>query len=245
MSGLDFLKKQDGVEETTQDRVGGGSFVIDSGAHEAVIDKAYLVNSTSSKAVGVRVEATLSNGKKFRETIYVTNGEGKNTYLNKDNKPTYLPGFELVSNICAVTIGTELAELMPEDKVVEIYNAELKRNAPTSVKMLMELVGKSLILGIAKTKSFKQAKNAVSGKYEDTADIVEGNALINVFNTAGYTALEIKAKATEVSFINQFMEVYKADYVKDTTKKAGNAAAGGVSNTPPPTKSLFGNNAQA
>ena len=241
---MDFLRKVDGVEETTQDRVGGGSFVIDSGAYEAKIDKAYLVNSSSSKAVGVKIEAALSNGKKFRDTIYVTNSEGKNTYLTKDKKLAYLPGFELISNIALVTVGKELADLTPEDKVVEVYNSELKRNAPTSVQMLMELVGTDIVLGIAKTKSFKQAKNAVSGKYENTEEIVEGNELINVFNIAGYTALEIKAKATEVSFINQFMEVYKEGYVKDTTKKG--TAAAGVTNTPAtPAKSLFGNGAQA
>ena len=239
---LDFLKKQDGVQETTADRVGGGSFTIDSGVYEGKIDKAYLVNSTSSKAVGVRIEATLTTGQKFRETIYVTNGEGKNTYVGKnDGKVAYLPGFELVSNICAVTIGKELSDLTPVDKVVEIYNAELKRNAPTSVKMLMELVGADLGLGIVKTKAFKQAKNAASGKYEDTTDIIEGNSLVNVFTIGGLTALEIKAGVTEPTFVNQFIEVYKADYVKDTTKNAKTPA--GVSNTPAaPAKSLFGGN---
>ena len=242
---MDFLGKQEGVVETTEDRVGGGSFVVDSGAYEAKIDKAYLVISTSSKAVGVKIEATLSNGKKFRDTIYVTNGEGKNIYINKDGKACYLPGFETVSNLAYVITGKELSTLSPEDKIVEVYNAELKRNVPTTVKMLMELVGADVVLGIAKTKSFKQAKNDVSGKYENTAEIVEGNELINSFTMAGFTALELKAKATEVDFINKFMEVYKADYVKDSTKKAGAAATGGVSNTPPATKSLFGAGAQA
>lgn len=242
---MDFLKKTDGVVETTEDRVGGGSFTVDSGVYEAKIDKAYLVNSTSSKAVGVKIEATLSNGKKFRDTIYVTNGEGKNTYVNKDGKACYLPGFETVSNISLIVTGKELADLTPEDKVVEVYNAELKRNAPTTVKMLMELVGADIMLGIAKTKSFKQAKSATTGKYENTAEIVEGNELINSFTMSGFTALELKAKATEVNFIKQFMEVYKADYVKDQTKKgAGAAASTGVTNAPQ-TKSLFGAGAQA
>lgn len=237
---MDFLKKAENVVETTEDRVGGGSFVIDSGAYEAKIEKAYLVNSSSSKAVGIRLEAMLSNGKRFRDTIYVTNGAGENTYVNKEGKPAYLPGFETMSNVALVTVGKELADLTPEDKVVEIYNAELKRNAPTTVKMLMELVGADIVLGIAKTKSFKQVKNATTNKYENTSEVVEGNELVNVFNIAGFTALELKAKATEVDFINKFIEVYKADYVKDTTKKAATAGStsGGV--TTPPVKSLFG-----
>ena len=46
---LDFLKKQEGIQETTQDKIGGGSFTLDSGLHEARIDKAYLTNSGSSR----------------------------------------------------------------------------------------------------------------------------------------------------------------------------------------------------
>lgn len=240
MSGLDFLKKKDGVEETTQDRVGGGSFSLDSGVYPVIIDKAYLVNSTSSASVGVRIEATTGDGKVYKDTIYVTNKLGENTYLDKNSKPHYLPGFELVNNLSLIVTGKEISELTPEDKVIEAYNATLGRNAPTTVKMLMEFVGQSAIFGIVKTKKFKQAKNQVSGAYENTADIVENNELINVFNDAGFTALEIKAKVTEVTFINQFMEVYKAGYVKDTTSKTG--AATGVTNTPSaaPAKSLFG-----
>lgn len=238
---LDFLKKQEGVQETTKDKI-GGSYVLNSGLYEAKINKAYLVNSSSSKAVGVALEFSTSDGQTFKDTIYVTNGEGSNTYTTKQNKLAYLPGFETVSNIVFVTLGKEIAELEPEDKVVEIYNAELAKNAPTAVKMLTELLGQDLILGLVKTKSFKQAKNAATGKYENTAEITETNEIVNVFNITGFTALELKAKATEIDFINQFKEVYTSDYIKDKTKNAktpaGNATAGGVSNTP--TKSLFG-----
>ncbi len=240
---LDFLKKQEGVQETTQDKIGGGSFTLDSGLHEAKIDKAYLTNSSSSKAVAMALEFTTVDGKSYKDTIWMTNGEGKNTYTTKEGKLAYLPGFETVSNIALVTVGKELAELTPEDKVVELYNAELSKKVPTSVKMFTELVGQNLILGIHKVKEFKQVKNAATGKYEDTADVRESNELANVFSIPGSTALEIKAKATEVDFILQFKEAFKPDYVKDKTKgKAG--APAGVSNTPPATKSLFGAGAQ-
>lgn len=242
---MDFLQKHDGVQETTQDKIGGGSFTLDSGLHEAKIDKAYLTNSSSSKAVGITLEFTTVEGKNYRDTIWVTNSDGKNTYTTKDGKLAYLPGFETVSNISLVTVGKELAQLTPEDKVVEIYNAELSKKVPTSVKMFTELVGQGIILGIHKVKSFKQVKDAATGKYVDTADVRETNELSNVFSIAGFTALELKAKATEVDFIKQFEEAFKSNYVKDRTKgkASGTPGAGaGVTNTP--TKSLFGAGAQ-
>lgn len=239
---LDFLKKQEGIQETTQDKIGGGSFTLDSGLHEARIDKAYLTNSGSSKAVAIAFEFTTTEGKSYKDTIWVTNGEGKNTYLTKDNKLAYLPGFETVSNIALVAVGKELAELTPEDKVIEIYNSELAKKVPTSVQMFTELIGQTIILGLHKVKSFKQAKDPATGKYVDTAETRETNELVNVFSQAGFTALELKAKATEVDFIKQFEEAFKSDYVKDKTKgRAAGATPGvgaGVSNNP--TKSLFG-----
>lgn len=243
---LDFLKKQTGVEETTQDRIGGGSFTIDSGVYPAVLKKAYLVHSSSSKAVGVALEIQVNGDKEYRETVYVTNGEGNNTYIDKKtSKPKYLPGFELVSNLVSVINGKELSELVPEEKVVELYNAELKRKAPTSVQMFTELLEAEFVICLQKVKSFKQAKDAATGKYVDTPDVREGNEIVNVFNTAGFTALELKAKATEINFINECTKVYTAEYIKDATKGKTPTATAGANNLPPVnTPSLFGNAAK-
>ena len=229
MAGLNFLQKRADIVETTQDSLGGGSFVLNSGIYPAVINKAFLKNSSSSSAVAIEFEFGLPEGKTHSETIWVTNGAGENYYINKNTgKPTYLPGFESTSNIAIVAAGLELGELEPEDKVVEIYNAELKKKAPTPVKMFMGLVGKELILGLQKTITFKQAKNQVTGKYEDTAETRETNEIVNVFTTSGFTALEFKAGATEVDFINKFKEVYTPDFVRDRTKNTKNPVAGNV-----------------
>ena len=42
---LDFLQKKAGIGETTLDRIGGGSFIVNSGAYPAKVTKAYLQQS--------------------------------------------------------------------------------------------------------------------------------------------------------------------------------------------------------
>lgn len=239
---LDFLNKQAGITETTQDRIGTGSFTVDSGIYPAKITKAYLQQAASSKAVSIIFEFALPDSKTLTETVWVTNKTGENFYVDKkSNKPAYLPGFELASNIAFVAIGKELAELTPEPKVIEIYNSELKKKAPTTVQMLMDLVEKEIIVGVQKVLEFKQAKNQVTGAYEDTAETRESNEIVNVFTLSGLTALEVKSGAKEVDFINKFKEVYTSDYLRDKTKKAGNKPAGAQSpNQGVTTPSLFG-----
>ena len=236
---LDFLQKKAGIGETTQDKIGGGSFIINSGAYPAKVTKAYLQQSNSSSAVAIVFEFKLPDDKTLNETIWVTNGKGENFYVDqKSGKPAYLPGFELASNIAYVTTGKELAALTPEDKVIEIYNSELKKKAPTPVKMLMDIVDTELIVGIQKVVEFKQAKNQATGKYEDTAETRETNEIVNVFNVAGFTALEAKTEAKELDFIIKFKEVYTSEFVRDKTKKA--KAAGATSpNQGVTTPSLF------
>lgn len=237
---LDFLQKKAGITETVQDRIGGGSFTLNSGAYPAKISKAYLQQSGSSSAVAIVFEFKLPEDKTLNETIWVTNGKGENFYTDaKTGKPSYLPGFELASNIAFVATGKELSALTPEDKVIEIYNSELKKKAPTSVKMLMDLVDQDIILGVQKVIEFKQAKNQLTGKYEDTAETRETNEIVNVFNVAGFTALEVKSSATELDFINKFREVYTAEYVRDKTKKAAKAGGAQTPNQGVTTPSLF------
>lgn len=237
---LDFLQKREGINETTADKIGGGSYTLNSGLYPAKITKAYLQGSSKSNAMSIVFEFALPDNKTLTETVWVTNGKGENFYIDqKTSKPSYLPGFELASNIAFVATGKELSALSPEDKVVEIYNSDLQKKAPTPVKMLMDLVNQDLVIGIQKVIEFKQTKNQLTGKYEDTAETRETNEIVNVFTPAGFTALEAKAGATEVNFINEFQKVYTAEYLRDKTKKAAKTPGATTPNQGVTTPSLF------
>jgi len=198
----------------------GGRSLLPTNAYDALIDVAYITTSQGgARAFNFIVNV---NGKFVRETIYVTNKQGGVTYT-KDGKKYSLPGYSLVNAITKLTIGKEIPALVFEDKIVKIYNFDLKKEVPTTVPVAVELTGQAVCLGIEHTKENKQAKDQ-AGNYVDTPDVRESNSIVRVFHPkTGQTAAEYDAQAPaefKALWVKEF-----AGKVRDRTNKAITAAA--------------------
>lgn len=192
--------KSDGLEEA-QDRLGGFSR-LETDAYKGVIKVAYAGKSPGG-AQNVTLVVSI-DGKDYNETIYVTNKKGENWFLNKDDnsKKVPLPGFTTLNNICLVTTGAELADQPTEDKIVNVYDPDQKKEMPKSVPVLVDLLGKEVILGIVKQledKSEKQGDKYVPitgpGRETNFIDVVaEAESRATVYEaqkaTKNQTALE-------------------------------------------------------
>ena len=120
MSLLKNLKSE-GLEEQ-EDRLGGFSLKT-TDLYPAKVKLAYIITSQHG-AMGINLVFDI-NGQEYRErTIYVTNRAGENFYYTKDekgnktNKKAQLPGFNLVNNLCRLSIEKELSELDIDEKTV-------------------------------------------------------------------------------------------------------------------------------
>lgn len=218
---MNFLKKREDVKSTEKDSLGG--FVVDTGVYGATIKHVYMTQADSSDAVAINFEFELSTGAKYKEQIWITNKQGDNTYIDKNSKELkYLPGFEMASAIAVCANGLELDEQDVESKMVNIYNAELKKEVPTEVPVFVSLIGAELQVGIHKVRTFKQEKNS-AGVYVDTTETRELNSIHKTFTSSGFTVTEMKAEAEAPEFIEKYKEEFKSDYVKDKTKNAKDA----------------------
>ena len=107
---MSFFKNlsSDGLEEA-QDRLGGYQ-PLDTDIYHGVI-KAMYAGQAASGAMNVTVIVDL-NGKEYRETVYITNKNGENFFLNKQDKSKKvpLPGFTTIDDICLIATGSPLAE---------------------------------------------------------------------------------------------------------------------------------------
>lgn len=178
----------DGAEKV-EDRLGG--FVTHPTAvYDAEIKMAYAGKSPAG-ALNLTIIADL-DGKEYRETIYVTNKGGENTYPDRNDakKKHLMPGFITVNDLCLLTTGVGLNEQDTEEKMVKVYNVAEKKEVPTAVQALTGLIGQKVKLGILRTKSFKQKKND-SGVYVDTAETRMENSIDKVFHAeSGRTVTE-------------------------------------------------------
>lgn len=235
--------------EKTKDSLGGGSFIKESGIYDGVIKYAYeTVSEKGAKAVAFEIDI---EGTNYRETVYVTSNKEKGCkpYSEKNGKKTPLPGFSLVDSICLIAANKSVTQLSPsEDKTIMKWDFDAGAEKQASVKMIMELVGKKIKVGILKKLEFKREQK--NGEWVDTAETRESNVMAAVFHPEQLlTVSEAREGVTEPVFYGQWLEKWKG-VTDDRTKgkgKAGSGTAGRPQSTgggggAAKSNSLFGDN---
>lgn len=233
---LDNLKTSNDVQDEV-DSLGG--FILDSGYYDFIIDMVYL-DTAKSGAISSNWIFKNPEGRILRQQLWMTSGQAKgclNYYVDKNDKKQYLPGFLQANGICQLSIGKELSELSPEEKVVNVYDFELRKDVPTPKQVITELLGAEISLGVLKQVVDKNVKND-AGEYVPSGDTREENIIDKVFRTKdGLTMAEVKAGATEADFKQKWIDK-NTGTVRQRAK--GATGAGGSGAKPAETASLFG-----
>jgi len=223
---LDALKISDDVAED-KDVLGGGSFVLESGIYEAKVEMAYMDQSKSG-ALALKLHFMTSENQLLKQTLWVTSGDAKgnkNFYLDKEGNKRVLPGMSQANHIALLTTGKEIAELDTEEKVIKLYNFDVKEEIPTKVQVITEMLDKDIILGVMKQIVDKNVKND-AGTYVPSGDTREENEISKIFSAKDKrTVSEIKAELPAADFIKQWDEKWTG-VTRNRAKGGKNAPAG-------------------
>lgn len=226
----------DGLEKSG-DRLGGGG-VFDTGVYDGIVKLAYAGKSTSSNAQSITAHIEI-NGREFRETFWITNKNGENFYADKkDAKKRHpLPGFTMVDDLCLVTTGMGLADQNVEEKVVNLYDFDAKKEMPQNVPVLIDLIGKPVTVAMFSQIVDKTAKDA-NGVYQPTGETRNENVADKFFHQESHrTVTEIREGIEEPVFYGKWEEKNagqpprnRAQGVQGNTGAPGRpaAAAGGA-----------------
>lgn len=212
--------------------------------------KSFYAGKSDSGAQSVTGVFIDEAGKEYTETYWVTNREGENFFYVKDKsgaktqEKSFLPGFNIVNDICMITTDAPLDEQDDEEKVVNIYDYDAKKQMPKAVPMLTGVIGKRVALAIYKNLENKNAKDS-QGVYQPTAEERETNTTEKAFYPDFKTTVreaevamenggEVKddviytnAKENAAVFWDAWLEKHK-DKVKDKRKiKDGSAGTAG------------------
>ena len=202
-----------------------GSSILESGIYEAKVAMAYITKSEGG-ALGLVVNLKTSDNREIRETFWMTSGtaKGSKNYYEKDGKKNYLPGFLHANALALLTVGQEISALETESKAIAVYSPELKKEVPTKVDVVMDLLGKDIVVGVIKQKVDKTKKNPSSGIYEPTGETREENEIDKLFRAKDHmTTAEIRAQAETAAFVKTW-ETKWAGKTKDKTKGAAGSA---------------------
>jgi hypothetical protein len=244
MSILSNLATDSSINEET-DRLGGFQ-PLESDLYPLTIERAFVTTAVSG-AAALNVHFKTDSNKELRSQFWMTSGTAKgckNYYINKDGDKFYLPGFNQANALCLLTVGKEISKLTTEPKVINLYDPTQKKEVPTKVEMLMDLIGKKIIGGVLKQIEDKRTKNADTGEYEPTGETRMTNEVDKFFRERdGLTVMEIKSRKTTPEFQTQWKEKW---FGQVNDKSTG---AEGVQSGPPkvkrevgkqaPTESLF------
>lgn len=243
MSMFDLGK--DVVEEAESDVLGGRG-PLESGLYDFIIKAAYITKSGGG-AMAVNLELA-AGPQTMNQTIYISSGDAKGnkfSYTDKEGTEKPLPGYSQINNLCLLACGKKLRELDPETKTLSLYNYDQKKDIPTEVPVIMELLDQEITAGVLKILEDKRKKNDQTGNYEPTGETRELNEIDKWFRTKDQlTVAEILAESTEAAFAGKWSDKNsgvtrdKSTGVKGNTGTAGAPAAKGEA--PVPEKSLFG-----
>lgn len=169
--------KTDKVED---DFVGGGG-VLDTDIYSGSIKYMYLGKAANSDARSVTISVTLKGNKEVRETIWMTNRDGDVTYKDKrSGEMKNLPGFNQVNALCMMLTGKEIGELETEEKVLNLYDFEAKKEVPQSVECFTDLHGVDLQVAVQRVTVDKEKKDD-NGKYQPTGETRDQNEFVKFF----------------------------------------------------------------
>lgn len=240
---------RDGLEES-EDRIGGGSFVLDTDIYTGIIKLAYAgVAASGAKSVSLVLDF---DGKEFKHTEFVTSGTskgGKNYYMVTDRsgketgKKRALPGFEVINDICLATTEEELFQQDTPEKVVNIYDFDQRKEVPKSVPVLVDLLGKTVSLAIQ--RNLENKTEVQNGERVTTNDTRDTNTIEKVFHTETKLTMNEARESKPAAFWDIWLEKNKGN-VNDKTKKDAGVKSGKPAGAPPAAgggerKSLFGN----
>lgn len=226
------------VLEEERDSIGSGTLASD--VYLGEIELAYLDAATSG-AINVNISFK-TNNRSVRQTVYISNKAGKFVYKDKEGKEQALPGYAQMDAFFTAVTGKGIAQQTTEEKVINIYNYELKKEMPQTRKVFMDVLNKPIAAGILEVSEERTTKD--SNYTVGTGEYRTFNEFNKWFDAeSGLTNVEKKAGETEAKVLAKWKEANAGkkvvrDAASRDTSKAGAPSAGGAANKKP-TESLF------
>lgn len=226
----------DGVDSKSVFEEGKLSSVLDTGLYQAIVKYIYF---TKTARGGDCANAVLEiNGLTHTFPMYVTYADNHKPVKEVNGKKVVIPGYKQLNSLVYCACEKTAEQCSQEQKSIMIYDWKQRKEIPTLVDTITDVMNKPIIVGIKKVNKHKQAN--VNGQYVPTTETFFTNEVDRYYTIDGYLASEkasggdpvyattFKAKAGTV-----FEEKLKVTPIAPPTQ----ASVATASNTP--VKSLF------
>jgi len=202
MRSLSSFASDDTNISGEEDRMGGRT--LESSVYDMEIEMAYMDKSKGG-AHSINFVFKASDGSSLKNTTYFTNKQGK-TYWEKNSERHFLPGYNIFNAICLLAVGKPFTSLATEEKMVNVYDFNQKKEVPVSKEVVLDLIGSKIKLGVLKIIENKSKINSV-GKYVKINEKRTINDIDKVFRSKDdLTTIEVRAQKSVGEFMTKWME---------------------------------------
>lgn len=209
--------------EETQDVLGGGRQLLDTGIYTGEIKNAYAdVSAKGARFIALELDF---NGQRYSENVYITNQQGKN-FWERDGKQFPLPGFTTIDDLCLVTDGAPLTEQETQDKKIEVWDRESSGMVVRSKPVLINLIGQTASFAIHYVRKNKNVLNESTGKWDSTNEEQMENTINKVFHTESKSTVKEARDGHEALFWDKWDTKNTGNVIDRFKEVKGGATAG-------------------
>lgn len=222
----------DGLEEARDSL--GGAVILPTDSYPMTIKVAFAGVSQKGSQF-IEMHLVTEDGREIRTRQYITSAKtGGNYSINESTKKKEpLPGFTLVDDVCLIVTGKPLAMQDSEEKTINLYDFDEKKEVPTVVPMLTELLGGVVVFSVEETISAVQKEDPDTKQYvntyEDDGSIKtrKGNEVLKAFDPETLSSVvEARKGVSPPVFHDAWVSKYKG-VVRNRVKDDKGPGAGG------------------
>jgi len=243
---FEALQKKQSVKDEGDTIFGA---VLETNVYPITLDKVYADQSEGGAAF-LHISGITDTGKTVGMSVYFTSGDKKGNSItfkvkDKQGNPTaeerYLPGFVFCDDLHEILLGVPLAEMETQQKLVNAYNKEAKRDIPQTKAVLTGMIGKVIKVAIQEQLVIKQIN--VDGVYVDTNPVEtrKQNEFIKAYDAeTGQTLTEKQANAEPV-FMNKWIASFSGQVIDKTGGQGKNPSVNKANEkNEPKSQKMFG-----
>ena len=222
MGLLKGIKGTNKVEQTVEDDRLGGQQLFNSDVYLATIKGAYL-DKSSGGSLGAFLSFEI-DGKQLRYTQYLTNKQGENFYT-KDGKNYMMMGYLAIDALMQLVAECSLEDAVTEDKIVKIWDNDLKKEVPQTREVFVDLLDKQVKIAVLR-QTVDVTKKGDDGKYHPNGETKEENESVKFFHAETDQTLKEAMEGIEGGvFMQSWIEKFK-DQIPNKAKGAQGGATG-------------------
>ena len=205
--------KNDDIMES--DHLGGGFSPLPTDIYPCKLKYAYMDKSPRAGTPYVQLVLDINGRTISPKPLYIAYKETGTPCRVENGKKIYTPAWKTLNSLAYAVTGKTLDSLPVEDKIIEKYSFEEKKNIPVKVPCFTDLCGVDIQVALKEYKEHKQQK--VGDTYVPTTETRVINIVDKYLSKDGKTAIEI-SQGKEPEFAPKWLEANKGKVFTEQLK---------------------------